>query len=63
MIPSQPVGQRPSYRLEQEFPNRLLDDFYFVGRVVPSSAAWRHMVRELREWLELTGRRAPERQV
>jgi hypothetical protein len=41
----------------------VLDDFYFVGRVVPSSAAWRHMVRELREWLELTGRRAPERQV
>ena len=41
----------------------VLDDFYFVGRVVPSSAAWRHMVSELREWLALTGRRAQERQV
>lgn len=35
----------------------VLDDYYFVGRVVPSSAAWRHMVRELRDWLESTGRR------
>jgi hypothetical protein len=41
----------------------VLDDFYFVGRVVPSSAAWRHMVRELRDWLDFTGRRAPGRQV
>lgn len=41
----------------------VLDDYYFVGRVVPSSAVWRHMVRELREWLESTGRRASERQV
>ncbi|MGH3192433.1 MAG: hypothetical protein ACRDOL_35335 [Streptosporangiaceae bacterium] len=41
----------------------VLDDFYFIGRVVPSSAAWRHMVRELREWLDVTGRRAPGRQV
>jgi len=41
----------------------VLDDYYFVGRVVSSSAAWRHMVRELREWLDFTGRRAPGRQV
>jgi hypothetical protein len=41
----------------------VLADFYFGGRVVPSSAAWRHMVRELREWLDSTGQRAPGRQV
>jgi hypothetical protein len=41
----------------------VLDDYYFVGRVVPSSAVWRHMVRELREWLEFTGRRASEGQI
>jgi len=35
----------------------LEEDMQFLGRVVPSSAVWRHMVAELRAWLERTNRK------
>lgn len=40
-----------------------LADHYFVGRVVPSSGIWQHMVAELRDWPAETAGRAPEGQV
>ncbi len=40
----------------------LEEDMQFLGRVVPSSTAWRHMVAELRAWLERTMRDASEGQ-
>lgn len=32
-------------------------DFQFLGRVVASSGVWRHMISELRDWLEQTSKR------
>ena len=32
-------------------------DFQFLGRVVASSGVWRHMISELRDWLEQTSGR------
>ncbi len=38
------------------------EDFQFLGRVVGSSAIWRHMVSELRDWLERTAQDETEGQ-
>jgi len=40
----------------------LEEDLQFLRRVVPSSVVWRHMVAELRAWLERTMRDASEGQ-
>jgi len=32
-------------------------DFQLLGRVVASSGVWRHMISELRDWLEQTSKR------
>jgi len=40
----------------------LEEDMQFLWRVVPSSAVWRHMVAELRAWLERTMRDTSEGQ-
>lgn len=37
------------------------EDFQFLGRVVASSGVWRHMVSELRDWLEQTANEAEGR--
>ena len=37
-------------------PDRI-KDFQFLGRVVASSGVWRHMISELRDWLEQTSGR------
>ncbi len=34
--------------------------FEFLGRVVASTGIWRHMVNELRVWLEQTAKGEPE---
>jgi len=36
--------------------------FEFLGRVVASSGVWRHLVNELRDWLEQTMKDEPGRQ-
>jgi hypothetical protein len=38
------------------------EDFQFLGRVVASSGAWRHMISELRDWLERTAKDEAEGQ-
>jgi len=39
-----------------------MKEMQFLGRVVSSSAIWRHMVSELRDWLEQTMKDEPEGQ-
>ena len=34
------------------------EDFQFLGRMVASSGVWRHLVSELRDWLEQTASEA-----
>ena len=37
-----------------------MKEMQFLGSVVSSSAIWRHMVSELRDWLEQTMKDEPE---
>jgi len=39
-----------------------MKDFQFLGRVVASCGVWRHMVSELRDWLEQAAKDGAEGQ-